>query len=94
VQQDSTFAREFIDLEGPSKLKDLIAEAAGNTLAYGLTAFAKLLQVADVQVEVFAVVDKPFTDRVFAAIYSDAKHCRLQTWWSNIRSSTYYVQRP
>jgi len=45
-------------------LKTLIEEATGNTLAYGLTAFAKLLQVADVQVEVFGVVDKAFTDRV------------------------------
>jgi hypothetical protein len=60
-------------------LKTLIADAAGNTLAYGLTAFAKLLQVADVQVEVFGVVDKAFIDRVFAAFYLMLS-IRLQTW--------------
>ena len=65
MRQDSTFARAFIDLDGLSKLKALIAEATGNALAYGLTAFAKLLQVADVQVEVFGGVDKVFIDRVF-----------------------------
>lgn len=62
--QDSAFAQEFVKLEGLIKLKTLISEASGNTLAYGLTAFAKILQVADVQVEAFAVVDQWLIDRV------------------------------
>jgi hypothetical protein len=62
--QDPTFAREFVGLEGLVKLKTLISEASGNTLAYGLTAFAKVLQVPDVQVEAFGVVDQWLVDRV------------------------------
>jgi hypothetical protein len=42
----------------------LISEAAGNTLAYGLTAFAKLLQVPDVQAEAFGMVDDWLIERV------------------------------
>jgi hypothetical protein len=63
-EQDPTFAREFIDLEGLVKLKALISEATGNTLAYGLTAFSKILQVPDVQAEAFGVVDGWVIDRV------------------------------
>jgi hypothetical protein len=42
----------------------LISEAAGNTLAYGLTAFAKILQVPEVKAEAFGVVDDWLIDRV------------------------------
>jgi len=67
-------------------LKALVSEASGNTLAYGLTAFAKILQVADVQVEAFGVVDQWLIDRVwdlptyfyfFCFILFLTKGCRL-----------------
>lgn len=68
--QDPAFAQEFVKLEGLIKLKTLISEASGNTLAYGLTAFAKVLQVADVQVEAFGVVDQWLIDRVLLTLDS------------------------
>jgi hypothetical protein len=58
------FARDFVAGEGLVKLKTLISEATGNTLAYGLTAFAKILQVPDVQAEAFGVVDNWLIERV------------------------------
>lgn len=58
------FAREFVAGEGLIRLKTLVSEATGNTLAYGLTAFAKILQVPDVQAEAFGVVDNWLIDRV------------------------------
>lgn len=64
MAQDSAFAQEFVAKEGLVKLKTLISEATGNTLAYGLTAFAKILQVPDVQAEAFGVVDDWLIDRV------------------------------
>ena len=62
--QDSTFAHDFILESGLVKLKNLISEATGNTLAYGLSAFAKILQVPAVQAEAFGVVDDWLIDRV------------------------------
>ena len=65
------FAREFVTGEGLIKLKTLISEATGNTLAYGLTAFAKILQVSDVQAEVFGVVDNWLIDRVLTLLSNE-----------------------
>jgi len=64
--KDTMFAREFVAGEGLVKLKALISEATGNTLAYALTAFAKILQVPDVQAEAFGVVDNWLIDRVIS----------------------------
>jgi hypothetical protein len=49
-------------------LKTLISEASGNTLAYGLMAFAKILQVPDVRAEAFGLVDNWLIDRVFPSV--------------------------
>jgi hypothetical protein len=67
--QDSAFAQDFVAKEGLVKLKTLISEATGNTLAYGLTAFAKILQVPDVQAEAFGAVDEWLIDRVKSPFY-------------------------
>jgi len=64
TSQDAEFARTFVSSEGLIKLKTLISEATGNTLAYGLTAFAKLLQVPTVQEDAFRVVDNWLIERV------------------------------
>jgi hypothetical protein len=64
--QDPEFARAFVAENGLVKLKNLISEATGNTLAYGLSGFAKLLQVPDVQAEAFGVVDDWLIERVLA----------------------------
>ena len=62
--QDVTFAQQFVAKDGLLKLKTLLSEATGNTLAYGLTAFAKVLQVPEVQAQAFGVVDDWLIDRV------------------------------
>jgi len=72
--QDSAFAQDFVAKEGLVKLKTLISEATGNTLAYGLTAFAKILQVADVQAEAFGVVDDWLIERVSSLNLKDRAH--------------------
>jgi hypothetical protein len=48
-------------------LKALLGEATGNTLAYGLMAFAKILQVPDVRAEAFGLVDDWLIDRVLSS---------------------------
>ena len=60
-------------------MKTLISEATGNTLAYGLTAFAKILQVPDVQAEVFGVVDDWFINRVYFVSPSYLKPMGIHT---------------
>jgi hypothetical protein len=65
IEKDSAIARDFVANDGLSKLKTLISESSGNTLAYGLTAFATILQVPEVQAQVFAVVDDWLIDRVY-----------------------------
>jgi engulfment and cell motility protein 1 len=51
-------------LDGLQQLKGLIGESNGNTLAYGLTAFSKILQVPDVRADAFAAVDDWLVGRV------------------------------
>ena len=42
---DPSFADVFILEGGLSKLRDLVLQATGNTLAYSLTSFSRLLEV-------------------------------------------------
>jgi hypothetical protein len=65
--QDSKFAVDFVTERGLVKLKALLGEATGNTLAYGLMAFAKILQVPDVRAEAFGLVDDWLIHRVLSS---------------------------
>lgn len=57
---DPSFADIFISEGGLGKLKHLAMTATGNTLAYSLTSFAKLLEVD----KGWEVVDEEFIERV------------------------------
>lgn len=57
---DPSFADVFISEGGLVKLKHLAMTATGNTLAYSLTSFARLLEVD----KGWEVVDEEFIERV------------------------------
>ncbi|KAI1917125.1 hypothetical protein LOZ61_000642 [Ophidiomyces ophidiicola] len=61
---DPSFADVFIAEAGLVKLKHLAMTATGNTLAYSLTSFARLLEVD----KGWEVVDEPFIDRIVQLI--------------------------
>lgn len=62
---DPSFADVFISEGGLAKLKYLTMSASGNTLAYSLTSFARLLDVD----KGWEVVDDNLVERVSAPVF-------------------------
>lgn len=68
---DPSFAEVFILEGGLTKLRYLTLHATGNTLAYSLTSFSRLLEVD----KGWDYVDQELVGRVWAPSFSAFPHC-------------------
>lgn len=90
---DPSFADVFISEGGLVKLRYLTLHATGNTLAYSLTSFSRLLEVD----KGWEYVDQELVERVgghlvrHLALPSLIPAARLWSWWSPIPWSTFFA---
>ena len=90
---DPSFAEVFMCEGGLNKLRYLALHATGNTLAYSLTSFSRLLEVD----KGWEYVDQELVERVghhvvsYSALASLIPAARLWSWWSLIPWSTFFV---
>lgn len=91
---DPSFADLFITEGGLTRLRYLTLHASGNTLAYSLTSFARLLEVD----KGWESIDQELVERVGFAVIGKlhsltliliGPHLRSSNWSSRIRSSIF-----
>lgn len=85
LTNDPAFAEQFCAQGGLGKLRDLLLDSSGNTLAYGLASFARLLEVdhgwEGVNARVIQKVRISIQMYFLTPIQAYNNVFRLSSWW-------------